>query len=59
MPERVAGKRVERKESDVECEDERTNTNAEAAIEEKRSEGVVPEKRYEENGQVEEIAMEV
>src|SRR2546429_9973745 len=59
MTERMAGKRVERKESDVECEDECADTDAEAAVEEKGSESVVPEKCYEENGKVEEIAMEV
>src|SRR5207244_3028735 len=59
VTERVAGKRVERKERDIESEDECADANAEAAFEEKRTEGVAPEKRYEENGKVEEVAMHV
>ena len=59
VTQRVAGKRVERKEGDVKSEDQCAYAHTKAAVEEKRTEGVVPEKRNKENGKIEEVAMEV
>src|SRR5260370_6463986 len=59
MAEGVTGKSVEGKKADIDRQHERAYANAEAAIEEERTDRVVPEKRYEENCKVEEVAMDV
>src|SRR6266403_1323777 len=56
---RMAGKRVEREQRDVEGEDERADTDAEVAAEKEGANGVVPEKNDEQNRQVKEIAMDI
>src|SRR5258707_9244590 len=59
MTQGVAGKRIKRKKSDVDRQDERAYSDAEAAAEEKGTEGVVPEKRDKENREIEKIAMDI
>src|SRR5437879_5552029 len=57
MTERVARKGVERKESDVDRQDERTDTNAKATVEEEGLDRVVPKENDEKNCEIEEVAM--
>src|SRR6266403_2038752 len=55
----MARKCVERKQRDVESEDERADTDAEVAVEEEGVNGVVPKKNDEQNREVKEIAMDI
>lgn len=59
MAEGVAGKGVERKERDVDGEDQRANANAEPAVEEEGADGVVPEKTNKEDGNIEKITVKI
>src|SRR5258708_36357360 len=55
----MAGKRVEREKRDVESKDKCADASSKAAVEEKGTERVAPQKHYEESGKVEEVAMDV
>ncbi len=59
MAKRMAGKSVERKQDNVESEDERADSDAEVAVEEEGTNGVVPEETDKENREVKEIAMNI
>src|SRR6266481_1125887 len=59
MAERMTGKRVERKERNVDRQDERADTNSEMALEKERADGVVPKKNDEQNREIEKVAMDI
>src|SRR5215831_2745837 len=59
MPQRVAGERVKRKQRYVQSEDKRANADSELPVEEKRTNGVVPEKAKKKNRQIEKVAMDI
>src|SRR5882724_9196837 len=59
MAERMAGKRVERKERNVDRQDQRADTNPKMALEKESADGVVPKKNDEQNREIEKIAMDV
>src|SRR6266478_1174223 len=59
MTQGVAGKSVKRKKEDIDRQDDRANPDAEMAVEEERTNGVVPKKNDEQNREIEKIAMDI
>src|SRR6267154_885683 len=55
----MTGKRVERKERNVDRQDERADTNSKMALEKESADGVVPKKNDEQNREIEKVAMDV
>src|SRR5207249_5172958 len=59
MTQRVAGKSVERKQDDIDRQDERPDANAKMADEEERANRVVPEKSDKEHSQIKKVAVDI